>query len=221
MPQKWAIRLAIQGDLRFLSHHDTMRTIERIAARTELPLHYSQGFNPRPVISLTMPRPVGVAACGDLLVLGLDEPIEADLLLRRLNDEAPRGMRFERATPLSGRKGPTIARAEYELDLPESQIPPVQERLTQLRACTDWPTERMIPSKRNRRTAETYKRIDLRPLVGRIDLEGRTLRFTLVGISGLWARPAELLGLLGLDRQGDLARTVRTHLQCNCAQELN
>jgi len=189
--------------------------MERIAARAELPLHYSQGFNPRPKISLTMPRAVGIAACGDLLVLSLDEPIEADLLLGRLNGQAPRGMRFDQATPLSGRKGPQVVGARYELELSESQVPVVKERLARLRAHADWPVQRVIPSKRNRRTAETYKRIDLRPLIGRIDLAGRVLRFMLVGISGLWARPAEVLGLLDLSPRGDLARTVRTHLVCD------
>ena len=76
----WSIRFAVEGDVRFLSHLDVLRAIERIAARAGLPLRYSRGFNPRPKFSVPHPRPVGVAARRDLLVLSLDRDLDPQVL---------------------------------------------------------------------------------------------------------------------------------------------
>ena len=81
MPQKWAIELSVEGDLRFLSHHDMMRAMERLVCRAKLPLKYTQGFNPRPVLSLSLPRPVGVASRAELLVVTLEEDLDEQVLL--------------------------------------------------------------------------------------------------------------------------------------------
>ncbi len=106
LPQKWAIELSVEGDLRFLSHHDMMRAIERLLRRAGLPLRYSQGFNPRPALSLVLPRPVGVASEADLLVVTLEEDLAEDAVLRGFNDAAPIGLRatsahkIEKSNPL-------------------------------------------------------------------------------------------------------------------------
>jgi uncharacterized protein (DUF2344 family) len=42
----------VEGDLRFLSHHDCLRAMERLAARARLPVRYTQGFNPRIKMSI-------------------------------------------------------------------------------------------------------------------------------------------------------------------------
>ena len=61
----------MDGDLRFLSHLDCVRAIQRIALRAKVPLRFSQGFNPHPKMSLPLPRAVGVASDDELLVLRL------------------------------------------------------------------------------------------------------------------------------------------------------
>jgi radical SAM-linked protein len=66
------IRFRIAGALRFLSHAETARLWQRACARAALPVRYSQGFNPHPRLSLPLPRPVGVEAQEELLVVKLD-----------------------------------------------------------------------------------------------------------------------------------------------------
>ena len=65
-----------------MSHVDCVRAIERAAARASVPLQFSQGFNPHPVLSLAMARPVGVATSDDLAVLAMAEPVEGADLVR-------------------------------------------------------------------------------------------------------------------------------------------
>jgi len=214
LPQRWGIWLAIESDLRFLSHHDTARAIERAAIRADLPLRYSQGFNPHPVLSLACPRPVGVTARDDLLVLSLEDPsgtVDAASLVARLNRHAPRGMRFLRAAPLAPGPAPRPRRARYETPIPRERLPDVRKRMEQLAARDTWPSERVTPPRR--RSQGTRKRqIDLKRLVTELKRRGGTLVMTLAPEGDLWARPGEVLQLIGLDGRADLAATVRARV---------
>ncbi len=62
--------------MRFLSHAETARVFQRACARAALPVRYSEGFNPHPRLSLPLPRPVGVEADDELLVMRLCEDWE-------------------------------------------------------------------------------------------------------------------------------------------------
>ena len=68
----------MDGDIRFVSHRDTLRLFARAATRAEVPLRYSGGFNPHPRVTIPVPRPVGVASDVERLVLELTEPLEPD-----------------------------------------------------------------------------------------------------------------------------------------------
>ena len=57
------------GSLRFLSHAETLNFFQRACVRAGIGIQYSQGFNPRPKLSLPLPRPVGVESDDELLRL--------------------------------------------------------------------------------------------------------------------------------------------------------
>ena len=63
------LKFRIGGSLRFLSHAETVKVFQRACVRAGLKIRYSQGFNPRPRLSLPLPRPVGVASDDELLCL--------------------------------------------------------------------------------------------------------------------------------------------------------
>jgi radical SAM-linked protein len=66
-----AIKFKIGGNLRFLSHAETLSLFQHAFVRAGIPVRYSQGFNPRPKLSLPLPRPVGVASDDELLCFRL------------------------------------------------------------------------------------------------------------------------------------------------------
>ncbi len=66
-----AIRFRIAGKLRFLSHAETVKLFQRACVRAGMQLQYSQGYNPRPKMSLPLPRAVGVEPDEELLCLRL------------------------------------------------------------------------------------------------------------------------------------------------------
>ena len=217
MSQRWSIHLSIEGDLRFCSHRDIMRTLHRVAAIADVPLLYTQGFNPHPILSLASPRPAGVASRDDLLVIRLDDSadeIAPTDLLHRLNARSPRGMRFISAAPLTGRACPMPRQSHYELHLPAERISLVRRRLDELADMDSWPFERHLPPKKRSRHRKPRRRsLNLRPLVAELVLRGQTLQMTLVPSGDLWARPREVLATAGLEADTDLAALVRTSVQ--------
>ncbi|GAF87148.1 unnamed protein product, partial [marine sediment metagenome] len=60
--ERWVFGYDVDGDLRFISHHDMLRLFARSLARAALPVRFSEGFNPHPRLSIPLPRPVGVAS---------------------------------------------------------------------------------------------------------------------------------------------------------------
>lgn len=54
------MRFKIDGNLRFLSHLETIRVFQRALVRAGIKVCYSEGFNPHPKLSLPFPRSVGV-----------------------------------------------------------------------------------------------------------------------------------------------------------------
>ncbi|MHC4716562.1 MAG: TIGR03936 family radical SAM-associated protein, partial [Planctomycetota bacterium] len=78
MSGHWGVWFTVTGDPRFLSHHDLMRLMARAAARAGMPLKHSAGFNPRPKLSLVLPRPVGVASRCELMAVQLTRPVDPD-----------------------------------------------------------------------------------------------------------------------------------------------
>ncbi len=210
--------MTIEGDLRFASHLDCVRAIERTAARARLPMRFSQGFNPHPVMSLTCPRPVGVATDDDLMTFALDEPCDGDDLARRMTDCAPAGMRFDRPVLLQSKRAPQPRRISYELALgDDDDCSALAARLAELQTAESWPVERVKPpAKRGRATRR--RTIDLRSLVTEISLDNNVLRWTAEPEAQLWPRTDEVLGLLGLDPTGDSARVVRTAVEYDWPQ---
>jgi len=205
--------LAIDGDLRFVSHHDCIRAVERIATRASVPVKYSEGFNPRPLVALPCARPVAVATRDDLLVIRLTQALDGEHVVGALNRHAPPGMRFGPAGALEG-KGTIRPRSiEYALELSDHQVGPVADKLAQLRTQESWPVERTVTVKRGRRREMTTRVVDIQGLVSSLKLQDRTLGVTLTCRGDFWPRPGEVLRLLGLDERADLARLVRVSVE--------
>lgn len=82
--QRIRIRYAKRGRLRFTSHRDVSRAVERAVARAGIPMAYSSGFHPHPRISYAGAAPTGAASESEYVELGLAavrEPAEVGAAL--------------------------------------------------------------------------------------------------------------------------------------------
>src|SRR5580693_5567886 len=71
--QRLVIRYAKRSRMRFASHRDIARAVERGVRRAGLPIAYSAGFTPHPKISYAGAAPTGTASEAEYLELSLTE----------------------------------------------------------------------------------------------------------------------------------------------------
>src|SRR6202035_1950337 len=71
--QRLVIRYAKRGRMRFASHRDIARAVERGVRRAGLPIAYSAGFTPHPKISYAGAAPTGTASEAEYLELSLTD----------------------------------------------------------------------------------------------------------------------------------------------------
>ena len=84
-----------KGNAVWISHLDLMRLFQRAFKRAGLPLKHTQGFNPRPSVSIALPLSVGVQSHCELLDFDLDttEIITCQQIVFRLNQALVEGVK--------------------------------------------------------------------------------------------------------------------------------
>ena len=88
----YRIKYSKQGVTRFISHLDTMRAIKRALSRADIPVAYSEGFNPRPKISMGPPLALGCESRCEWADIVLTRPIAPDKLRLKLDNAMPEGL---------------------------------------------------------------------------------------------------------------------------------
>ena len=82
------------GNAVWISHLDLMRLFQRAFKRAGLPLKHTQGFNPRPSVSIALPLSVGVESRCELLDFTLDtDDVDIQKLPEMLNSKLIPGVR--------------------------------------------------------------------------------------------------------------------------------
>lgn len=71
--------------IKFISHLDLMRCIERAVRRSGLPVSYSKGFNPHMELSFATPLSVGIWSLGEYMAIGLESRVGESEAVNRLN----------------------------------------------------------------------------------------------------------------------------------------
>ena len=198
--QRLRLWFRVVGDQRFLSHHDTMRLWERALRRAGLPLRMSEGFNPRPRISLSEPRSVGVASDAEILEFELADWVNPDAILAGLGRQVPEGIRI---TSLDLVRPTDKARPVAVVYVADPPAPPadLSDRIARLLA------EDRLPVVRHRPTGD--KPLDARPFIESVEMDGPRVRMVLrTGPKGT-VRPDEVLRLLGLDAEAIARADIR------------
>lgn len=82
------------GNAVWISHLDLMRLFQRAFKRAGLPLKHTQGFNPRPSVSIALPLSVGVDSRCELLDYELDgDSVSHEETIERLNSALVEGVK--------------------------------------------------------------------------------------------------------------------------------
>lgn len=129
MKVRYVIKFTKESSIKFISHLDLMRTIQRVIRRADLPMEYSKGFNPHMAMSIAQPLSVGVYSDAEYMDIVLVEELNEDEIINRLNEKTASGIRF-----LEARK---VVNKEGEKKLPQSMALIDAARFTIKMVCAD------------------------------------------------------------------------------------
>lgn len=89
LPQPITYRVVFKktGNLQFFSHLDLQRTWQRVLVRADIPMWYTQGFNPHSKIVFGVPLPVGSEGMEEMVDLRIDREITPEEMKNQLNAE--------------------------------------------------------------------------------------------------------------------------------------
>ena len=126
-----------KGNAVWISHLDLMRLFQRAFKRAGLPLTHTQGFNPRPSVSIALPLSVGVESNCELLDFELDGDKVANRIVRgKLNDYLVPGIRvikvydnMQKIKHLAYLD--TVVTLEYDAGVPEGTTDRIRELFAQ------------------------------------------------------------------------------------------
>lgn len=121
-----------KGNAVWISHLDLMRLFQRAFKRAGLPLTHTQGFNPRPSVSIALPLSVGVESSCELLDFELDGDKVANRIVRgKLNDYLVPGVRvikvYDNMQKIKNLALlDTVVTFEYDSGVPEGAVQRIQ-----------------------------------------------------------------------------------------------
>lgn len=152
------------GNAVWISHLDLMRLFQRAFKRAGLPLTHTQGFNPRPSVSIALPLSVGVESVCELLDFTLDgATVPCEEICQRLNAALVPGVRV-REVYETGRKLKELAfldcavTLEYDNGIPAD----AQEKLIKL-----FSAESLIVPKKGKNGIQDQ---DIIPLIKKLEI---------------------------------------------------
>lgn len=90
--QRLRIRYAKRGRLRFTSHRDFQRALERAIRRAGVPVAFSTGFSPHPKISYSNSAPTGAASEAEYVEIGVTTECDPHLVGVALDAALPPGL---------------------------------------------------------------------------------------------------------------------------------
>lgn len=90
---KYRVKYSRSEFAKYISHLDFMRCMVRTFRRAEIPVKYSQGFNPHMIMTIGLPMSVGVTSDGEYLDVELHTDVPTEKFIEDVNKNIPLGLK--------------------------------------------------------------------------------------------------------------------------------
>ncbi len=155
--------------LKFISHLDTIRLLQRAVRRAEIKILYSKGYNPHPKFSFAMPLSLGLETYGDYIEIELENSENPNTIKERLNKVLPEYFQVINAEESENNKT-LAARLEYVI----YKIDLVLENtdIDELNSINDnfFKEEQMVERVKIKKRRKKIKKFDGRKFIEKIEL---------------------------------------------------
>ena len=138
--QRFRLWYSKTGPAMYLSQLELQRIFERAFRRARLPLAFSSGFHPAPLLSFARALPVGVGSVCEWMDFFVREHLDVSDLPALLGPELPQGMRVVKVEELPcQRKAPIANREQFSLSfVREEDAARFAQRLPGFLEATQW-----------------------------------------------------------------------------------
>lgn len=175
------IKFSKTGKLKYISHLDLNRTMQRIIVRAKIPVWYTEGYNPIPKIVFASPLSLGSESYCEYMDLKLVDEMGFDDIKNNLNRNMPAGLEVTDVySPV--KKFSEAGYSEYEITVKAENINENTE--TELKKLF---TEPLVLIKR---TKSGEKETDILPFINSIEVNCDTAE-KLVKINTILASDSE------------------------------
>jgi radical SAM-linked protein len=161
--QRLRLRYAKRGRLRFTSHRDFARALERALRRAGVPMAYSAGFSPHPKISYVGAAPTGAGSEAEYAELGLAERVDPESLRTALDAALPDGLDI---VDVVEARGPALVErlqaSEWNLEVPAESVADLEIAVRDFLARPEVEVERI--------TKKGRRRLEIRSAVLRLEV---------------------------------------------------
>lgn len=117
---KYRLKFSKNGKMIYIGHLDLLKFFIRLIKRTQLPIAYSNGFNPHQQLTFAIPLSLGMSSYGEYLDIQLTEPVACEEIKDRCNQALPSGIEILKVRELKeGEKNcaSAIVAADYKVCL--------------------------------------------------------------------------------------------------------
>ncbi|NLM04644.1 MAG: DUF2344 domain-containing protein [Clostridiales bacterium] len=90
---KLRLKFYKKDDMVFISHLDLIRLFERAFRRSGIPISYTQGFNPRPIMAFATALGIGVSSDSEYMDIEIEDKMDVIDLITKLNEVLPTGIK--------------------------------------------------------------------------------------------------------------------------------
>lgn len=142
--QRLGVQYAKRGRLRFSSHRDFQRALERAIRRAEIPIAYSAGFSPHPRISYANSAPTGTASEAEYVEIAVVRVCDPEQVREALDQALPPGLDVVRVMEAPGGVlGGTLWASSWRIELPGAEAGLVAHAVETFLAANEVEVERL------------------------------------------------------------------------------
>lgn len=162
------------GRMSWFSHLDLQNTMQRALRRAQLPVAYSQGFNPHVLTSFATALSVGCQSRGEVMEVEMAGEISPEEFAEKLNACLPDGLKIRRCAPVPD-SAPAlmakVAEAGYDITAPNADLTQAVEAFLK--------AEEVMVEKRSKTKTRL---VNIRPMVHEITcaFDGKDSRLSMV-----------------------------------------
>lgn len=98
---KARIKFSKAGTMRFIGHLDLMRYFQKAFRRADIPITYSEGFSPHPVMSFASPLGLGITSEGEYLDIQVNQEKTPEDMVAQMNTQMNEEIQVLSYTPLT------------------------------------------------------------------------------------------------------------------------